>query len=95
MPAAKKPATVDTVAQLLTVTRRPAPYRIDKDAPRGITGEGSFVTRGVHVKSGALALVHVDGSTQTALPLGCVGAAILHGVITAEEISKLHEMAAA
>lgn len=93
MPASKPAdAAPVEVAQLLTVARRPAPYRIDRDAPRGVTGEGSFVTRGVHVKTGAPALVHVDGSSQTALPLGCVGAAILAGVITDEEIAQLHAL---
>lgn len=79
-------------AELLTVARRPAPYRIDKDAARAVTGEGSFVTRGVHVKTGAPALVHVDGSTQTALPLGVVGNAIMHGVITDAEIAQLQAL---
>jgi hypothetical protein len=86
------PTTTQTPAlapELLTITRRPAPYRVDKDAPRGVTGEGSYVTRGVHAKTGAPALVHVDGSAQTALPLGVVGAAILHGVISDSEVASL------
>jgi hypothetical protein len=82
-------APAQVAPELLTIARRPAPYRIESDATRGFTGEGSFVTRGVHVKTGAPALVHVDGSTQTALPLGVVGAAILHGVITDAEIASL------
>lgn len=78
--------------ELLTVARRPAPYRVDKDAPRGVTGEGSYVTRGIHAKTGAPALVHVDGSSQTALPLGVVGAAILYGVISDDEIASLQAL---
>jgi hypothetical protein len=75
--------------ELLTIVRRPAPYRVDTDAHRGVTGEGSYVTRGVHVKTGAPALVHVDGSAQSALPLGVIGAAIQSGVITDAEIVSL------
>lgn len=90
MPAKTQTAVV--APELLTVTRRPSPYRIDKDAARGVTGEGSFVTRGVHVKTGAPALVHVDGSAQTALPLGVIGAAILHSVITDTEIVQLQSL---
>lgn len=80
---------VPAAPELLTITRRPAPYRVETDTARGVTGEGSYVTRGVHVKTGAPALVHVDGSAQTALPLGVIGAAILHGVITDAEIASL------
>ncbi len=79
-------------AELLTVARRPATYRIDKDACKAATGEGSYVTRGVHVKTGAPALVHVDGSTQTALPLGVVGNAIMANVITDAEIAQLQAL---
>ena len=79
-------------AELLTVARRPAPYRIAEYAVKATTGEGSYVTRGVHVKTGAPALVHVDGSTQTALPLGVVGNAIMHGVITDAEIAQLQSL---
>lgn len=95
MPATKSTVAKSTVApaqgspDLLTIARRPAPYRVDTDGKRGVTGEGSFVTRGVHVKTGAPALVHVDGSSQSALPLGVIGAAILHGVITDAEIAFL------
>lgn len=89
-PTKSVPAPIAGVApELLTITRRPPAYRIDSDAPRGITGEGSYVTRGVHVKTGAPALVHVDGSAQTALPLGVIGAAILHGVVSDAEIASL------
>jgi hypothetical protein len=87
-----KDAPAQVAPELLTVARRPAPYRVESDAARGVTGEGSFVTRGVHVKSGAPALVHVDGSAQSALPLGVIGAAILYGVITDEEIAQLQSL---
>jgi hypothetical protein len=90
MPAAK---TID-VRELTTVARRPAPYRISPDATKAITGEGSYVTRGVHHKTGVPALVHVDGSTQSAIPLAIVGQAILGGVISDAEIQKLQELRA-
>lgn len=92
MAASSKPAPAP-VSDLLTITRRPAPYRLNDKAARAVTGEGSFVTRGVHAKTGAPALVHVDGSTQAALPLGVVGHAIQGGVITAAEIAALLEAA--
>lgn len=91
MPA-KQVNSPTVAAELLTVARRPAPYRIDKDACKAVTGEGSYVTRGVHAKTGAPALVHVDGSTQTALPLGVIGNAIMHGVITGAEIAQLQAL---
>lgn len=86
------PTPASVAGELLTLTRRPQTYRIDPSAPQGATGEGSYVTRGVHNKTGALALVHVDGSTQTALPLACVGTAILHGVISDSEIEAIREL---
>jgi hypothetical protein len=79
-------------ADLLTLQRRPPVYRVDDKSPRGVTGEGSFVARGVHHKSGVPALVHCDGSSQQALPLAVIGAAILHGVITDAEIDGLREL---
>lgn len=78
--------------ELVTLARRPQTYRIDSDALKGATGEGSYVTRGVHNKTGVSALVHVDGSTQTALPLACVGTAILAGVITDAEIDAIRAL---
>lgn len=86
--ASKSPAPAP-VGDLLTITRRPAPYRLNDRASRAATGEGSFVTRGVHVKTGAPALIHVDGSQMTAIPLGVVGHAIAGGVITPDEIQAL------
>lgn len=85
------PAQADASAHadLLTVARRPSAYRVEPKAKRGSTGENSYVTRGVHAKTGAPALVHVDGSTVTGTPLGVVGAAILNGVITDAEIDYL------
>ena len=72
-----------------TAPRKAVPYRIAADAARGATGENSYVTRGTHGKTGVPALVHVDGSTQTALPLGVIGAAILFGVVTDAEVDDL------
>jgi hypothetical protein len=89
MPAAAKQSDASHVAELLTVARRPPAFRIDDGAPRAVTGEGCFVTRGVHVKTGAPHLIHVDGSTMTGTPLGYVGAAILGQVITDAEIEQL------
>jgi outer membrane usher protein FimD/PapC len=91
MPTSKDASPI-VAAELLTVARRPATYRVDADAAKAVTGEGSYVTRGVHVKTGAPALVHVDGSTQTALPLGVVGNAIMSGVITDAEIAQLQAL---
>lgn len=85
--------TVD-VSELTTVARRPAPFRIAPDAVKAITGEGSYVTRGYHHKTGVPSLVHVDGSTQTAISLAVVGAAIMGGVISDAEIQKLQELRA-
>lgn len=84
-----------TAGELLSITRREPAYRIEpaSKAQRGATGDQSFVTRGVHVKSGNASLVHVNGESQTALPLGVVAQAIRSGVITREEIEYLWSLA--
>lgn len=92
MPTTTKSVSLQVDPALLTIQRRPPAFRIPEGAARGRTGEGSYVARGVHVKTGAPALVHVDGSTMTALPLGVVGTAIATGVITKDEIDALQSV---
>lgn len=89
-PAVKTPASA---ADLTVIAKRPAMYAIDAEASRGSTGDQSFVTRGTHVKSGAKSLVHVNGESQTALPLAIIGAAIIGNVISREEIEYLWSLA--
>jgi hypothetical protein len=85
-------ATPPTAGDLLKRTTRTPAYRVVKDAVRGMTGDQSFVARGTHVKSGDASLVHVNGESQTALPLAVVAQAIVSGVITDAEIEYLHSL---
>lgn len=99
MPASKAAPTAGakapaSAADLTVLAKRAAVYKVDPKAPRGATGDQSFVTRGVHVKRGDKCLVHVNGESQTALPLAVVGAAIIAGVVTREEIEYLWTLGA-
>lgn len=87
------PAPPKTASDLLNVKRRDPAYRLDKDGKRAYTGEQSFCTRGINIKSNVASLVHVNGESQTALPLAVVAHAIKDGVITREEIAYLHRLA--
>lgn len=98
MPATKAAAPVAvktpaSAADLTVLAKRAPAYKLDPKATRGNTGDQSFVTRGVNVKSSVKSLVHVNGESQTALPLAVIGAAIISGVITREEIEYLWSLA--
>lgn len=87
-----------TASELTLAPARPLPYRFDAKSIKGATGEGTFVVRGVQNKTRPgvepiKALVHVDGSSMQALPLAYIGAAIVHGVISREEIEYLWTLA--
>lgn len=81
------------VAEMLTLKRRDPAYRLDKNGTRAYTGEQSFCAVGVNIKSGVPSLVHVNGETQTALPLAVVAHAILGGVISREQIEGIWQVA--
>jgi hypothetical protein len=83
---------LDLLADFRTSARRAPMYTAASDATRALVpavSDAAYVTRGAHAKNGTAVLLVQDGSTQTALPLAAVGAAIAAGVITRAELDAL------
>lgn len=83
------PAKIDVAALTARPASRAPQYTVAQSAKRAPLGDGTHAARGVHAKSGDAALVHVDGTRVVGITLSVVTCAIMHGVISRDEITAL------